>query len=304
MDTNLFNFELSEAQIKDKERLVEALRNNKTIQRFMEHYDCPFEVVEENLYRFKDWLEALDRVNKLSQEALDVNPYLGEYINLTYDSVAKVLLDEHKMIASAQKAYQAKQYLGAYELFPLNKSLQKASFETGVFGMSYKESLEALTQFFSNDILGYYIYGDLGVGKSYLAACVTNRAAKQGKSVAFVSVAELLSELKRNFNKSYEVDYTLERLKVVDVLVIDDLGAEPISTWGRDEVLLPLLNHRLENYRKTLFTSNYPMDMLETLYAIDQKGNVDKLRSKRFVDRIYAIAQPLEIIGKNRRHNR
>ena len=88
---------------------------------------------------------------------------------------------------------------------------------------------------------------------------------------------------------------------MVDILVIDDLGAEPITGWGRDEVLLPLLNARLENYRKTIFTSNYPPKLLSNAYSLDTRGNLDKMRANRFVDRVLAIAMPIEISGENRR---
>ena len=115
-----------------------------------------------------------------------------------------------------------------------------------------------------------------------------------------MSPADLLSHLKSNFG-SYGYDPTLDRLKNVHVLVLDDLGAEPITAWGRDEVLLPLLNARMENFRKTIFTSNYPPNLLEKTYSLDTKGNLDEIRSKRFVDRVFAIAKPLEISGKNRR---
>lgn len=299
-----FNFELSDKQIEDKQKLIQLLKENKTIQNFMDRYHCPFSVIENNPFRFKDWLESLQRVNDLSTQQLRENPHLGAYVNLIYDDVAGVLLDEYKVIDQALEVHLEKRYLNQYAIFPLSKSLQTADFNTGVFKKGSLEAQSALIGFTKDDVLGYYIHGDLGVGKSYLAACVTNMMARSGSSVAFVNVAELLSHLKRNFAKSYEVDYTIETLKNVDIIVLDDLGAEPISAWGRDEVLLPLLNYRLENYKKTLFTSNYPMTDLENLYAIDQRGNIDKVRAKRFVDRIYAISESLAVIGENRRHNR
>ena len=299
-----YEFELSDKQINDREKLITALKNNKTIQSFMERYDCPFEVVEDNMFRFKDWLEALNRVHQLNEETLREDPSRGAYVNLVYDSVAGVLLDEYKVVPTVEKLVAENAHLKQYVVFPLSKSLQEASFSVGKFDDRTLLAVDTLISFVENDVLGYYIHGNLGVGKSYLAACVSNEMAKRGSDVAFVSVADLLSHLKQNFNRSYEVDYTLDNLKQVDLLVIDDLGAEPISAWGRDEVLLPLLNHRLENYRKTIFTSNYPMDMLEDLYSLDQRGNFDQLRAKRFVDRIFAISEPLLVLGKNRRHNR
>lgn len=302
MELKDFKFELNDKQKKARQELVEALRVNPTIIRFMERYNCPFEVVEENVFRFRDWLIELDRINRLSESELSENPDLGGYVNLYYDDKQKVLLDEYKVLPMAQRIQDESAYLDAYRIFPLNKSLQVASFENVNLdreNLEYISAYNTLIKFADNEELGHYLYGDLGVGKSFLAACLTNHVAKRGQSVAFVSVSDLLSHLKKHFG---QVDYTLDVLKGVEFLVIDDLGAEPISAWGRDEVLLPLLNSRLENFRKTLFTSNYPMDMLEEVYSLDSRGGVDKLRSKRFVDRILAISSPLEIVGENRRH--
>ncbi len=73
-----------------------------------------------------------------------------------------------------------------------------------------------------------------------LAACITNSYAKKGKSVVFVSVMDLLSHLKSTFSVPYETERTLNALKYAKCLVLDDLGAESISSWGRDEVLAQL----------------------------------------------------------------
>ncbi|WP_331835886.1 hypothetical protein [Erysipelothrix piscisicarius] len=86
------------------------------------------------------------------------------------------------------------------------------------------------------------------------------------------------------------------------MLVLDDLGAEPITSWSRDEILLSILNERLENKKKTIITSNYSPDMLVDLYKLDNKGTSDEIRAKRLVDRIHALTIPYEMVGQNRRN--
>ena len=297
---------LSDAQEKAKTELIEALLKNKTIGKFMDRYECPESIIIDNPYTFKIWLEALSRVNGLSKEELEQNPSLGGYIDISYDKDLGVLKEVYRYVSLAQEIKEDSAYLSKYQYFELPKRLQKAFFETIDIkneNPRYKVAVKLLIEFTENDKLGYFLYGDYGVGKSYLAACVTNAFANEGKRCIFVSVADLLLKLKNNFGSfNNQNEDILDAIRRADIVVFDDLGAEPISTWSRDEVLLPLLNARMENERKTLFTSNSPFDMLETMYVADTRGREDLMRSRRCVDRTTAIAEPYEIIGENRRH--
>lgn len=298
---NDFNFKIDQKAQEKREKLLFKLKNDKRIQNFMDSYHCDFSFVEDYALRFDKWLSDLDRINSYSDQELRDNPKLGSYIDLSYED--GLLIEEFTYVDISQKANDDLKYRENYVIFPLHESLKDAEFsKLNLDGITklYHAALEDAVKFIKSDDLGLYFYGNLGVGKSFLSACITNQFAKEGKSVAFVSPSDLFNHIRSNFG-SFEHDPTLDRLKRVDVLVIDDLGAEPISTWGRDDVLLPLLNARMENYRKTIFTSNYPPEMLVDVYAVDNRGIKDGIRSQRFVDRVLSIAKPLEISGVNRR---
>ena len=296
--------DFSNFQIDEKNDLLEKLKTNKTIQEFMDKYDCPFSVIEANSLIFAKWLEDLDRLDSYDKQTLRSNPNLGGYVDLSYDQETESLNEEFTFLEFSEELIKEKEHLSNYRVFDLHKSLLEAEFNKLVLDnkdtASYLTAVKEMIEFTKNDELGLYLYGDLGVGKSYLSACATNKFAKENKSVAFVSPADLLSHLKSFFG-TFEIDNSLEILKNVDLLVIDDLGAESITPWGRDEIMLPLLNARMENFKKTIFTSNYPPNLLESVYERDQRGNKDVLRGKRFVDRVLAIGRPIEIIGYNRR---
>lgn len=304
MELKNLEFELNEEHRVYREKLISVLKTHEAIAAFMKEYACPWEVVEKNAFRFKSWLEELDRVKKLTPAMLDSDPKRGYYQNLYFDKHTGVLMDEYIQSPTLLQEIKNMEHLNAYEIFDLSKSYHRAFFETlnlNNENARYLKLVRDLSEFVGNEALGYFIYGDLGVGKSYLAACVSNAMAKLGHSVAFVTTSDLLSHLKLGFSNPFETDRTLEVLKRVNLLVLDDLGSEPVTTWSRDEVLLPLLNDRLENNRKTLITSNYRPEMLDEAYALDSKGNVDELRAKRFVDRVLSLTSPYEIVGENRR---
>jgi len=91
-----------------------------------------------------------------------------------------------------------------------------------------------------------------------------------------------------------------EYIKKVPLLLIDDIGAENLSAWGRDEILGPILQYRMDEHLPTFFTSNLTLTELEDHLSV-ASGKTDKVKARRIVERIKQLTVPLELIGKNRR---
>jgi primosomal protein DnaI len=148
---------------------------------------------------------------------------------------------------------------------------------------------------------GYYVYGLPGVGKTYLVACVANMMAKNGKTVAFVHVPTLMQRLKSYLDNRDEFENVIYKMKSADIAVFDDIGAESVTSWVRDELLLPILNDRAERKRTTWFTSNEDLKSLKNHYMYNQKGEKEEMKAIRILERIEALAVPLQLRGNNRR---
>ncbi len=304
MNTFANQYTLSEEQLRNRLELANSLLEHPWVQEFMDAYTCPFEVLETNAYRFKNWLAAKEKASQVTVSDLDQDPRAGGYFDLRYDADLKILEEVYTEVPLVAQHQEDIEYLKYYQLFDLSKNMQNAHFEKlnlDDVTTSYITIAQKLSSFYRSDETGYYIYGNLGVGKSYLAACVSNYFAKHQKRVVFVHVPSLLNHMKQLFNAPADMERHLRILRTVPLLVLDDLGAEPITSWSRDEVLLSILNDRLENKRKTIITSNATPEMLHKLYAIDNRGHSDEIRSARFVDRVLALTKPYEITGKNRR---
>lgn len=304
MNLNPSQYALSQEQLDKRKQLALELAELPEVQTFMKEMNCPFEVVETNAYRFKNWLEDLKRAQSVSAIQLQDNPRLGGYFNLRYDADLNILEEVYTEVALVSEIEKENEYLKYYQLFDLSTNMRQAHFEKlnlEEVTQSYISVAQALSSFYRSNETGYYIYGNLGVGKSYLAACTSNFFAKQGTRVVFIHVPSLLNHMKQLFNSPNDMERHLRILRTVPLLVLDDLGAEPITSWSRDEILLSILNDRLENKRKTIITSNATPEMLLDLYSIDNRGHSDKIRAARFVDRVLALTKAHEITGKNRR---
>ena len=144
---------------------------------------------------------------------------------------------------------------------------------------------------------GLYLHGNFGSGKTYLIAALFNELAKKRISTEIVYYPELLRNLKSDFDNF--ADY-IDYLENVDLLLLDDIGAERVTEWGRDEILGPILQKRMNNYKTTFFTSNLTMEELE--HHLDtNKYSDDEIKARRIVERIKELTIDMELISENRR---
>ena len=145
---------------------------------------------------------------------------------------------------------------------------------------------------------GLYLYGNFGCGKTFLISALLNELKYQKQvRCEIVYFPELLRTLKNDW-ELYEEKINL--YENVDILCIDDIGAEKVSDWGRDEVLGTILQTRMNQNKTTFFTSNLSLEELESHFMAS--GSVDdKLKARRIMERIKQLSMPMELISENKR---
>ncbi|MGG6309832.1 primosomal protein DnaI [Paenibacillus macerans] len=151
---------------------------------------------------------------------------------------------------------------------------------------------------------GLYLYGQMGVGKSRIVGAIAQELAKRGIDVLMVYVPDFLAEVKDSIG-SNGVLSKLDALKEASVLILDDIGAEPLTSWTRDEVLGPILQRRMEEFA-TIYTSNLTISELRKHLAnvkdakdTDRKQHEKK--AERIIERIEPFVKVLPVGGRNRR---
>jgi DNA replication protein DnaC len=113
---------------------------------------------------------------------------------------------------------------------------------------------------------GLWIFGGTGTGKTTLAMLISKAALEAGKTVAIYSLPKLLARIRRTYDSEPGGDSYLSffgQLTSVDLLHIDDLGAEKRSDWVLEQ-LYALVNERYESQRSILVTTNLKLEELET----------------------------------------
>ena len=119
------------------------------------------------------------------------------------------------------------------------------------FTRSMEENLEAGR--------GLWFDGPVGTGKTSLAILVAKAAKDAGRSYAVFPVPRLLAEIKRTFDRDASDTYMgfFRRLCTVDLLVLDDLGAEKQTEWVLEQ-LYSIVNERWQDRRSIVVTTNIP----------------------------------------------
>ena len=147
---------------------------------------------------------------------------------------------------------------------------------------------------------GLYLHGNFGCGKSYLITAALTELAKKDVKSAIVFWPEFLKHLKTLFNTDDGFDDVISRVSKAPILLIDDIGAENMTSWGRDEILCPILQYRMDENLTTFFTSNLNLEELETHLSLTKDG-ADIVKAKRIIERIKHLTIDSEMISKNLR---
>lgn len=98
------------------------------------------------------------------------------------------------------------------------------------------------------------LHGSYGTGKSHLSVGITKTLIEQKKECLFLSLPKLLTKIKDTYNnQGVTEDELLEAIQRVDLLVLDDIGAEKKSDWTQTK-LFEILDDR--SGKSTIYTTN------------------------------------------------
>ena len=136
---------------------------------------------------------------------------------------------------------------------------------------------------------GLWFMGPVGTGKTTLAMLVSKAVLKAGRSVAIYSLPRLLNEIRDTHRAERSHVDLLDRLTAVDLLHIDDVGAERTTDWVLEE-LYSIVNARYEDQRSMVITTN----------ILDREALCEQI-TERTVSRLTEMCDELPLVGHDRR---
>ena len=135
---------------------------------------------------------------------------------------------------------------------------------------------------------GLWLQGDVGTGKTTLAMLISKTALERGHGTAIYSLPRLLGLLRESLATDGKMEL-IDRLAAVDLLHIDDLGAEHRTDWVLEQ-LYAIVNARYEAERAIVATTNLEPDALREALG------------DRTVSRLEEICgEPIPLHGPDRR---
>lgn len=137
--------------------------------------------------------------------------------------------------------------------------------------------------------LGLCLFGNVGTGKSYAAGCIANALIDREYSVLFVRVSTIVNKLQGLFNKDRE--HYMKSLMRPDLLILDDLGAERSTSFGK-ECVFDVIDRRVLSGKPLIITTNIPLHALKNAAETDDR---------RIYDRLLTVCAPVEFKGENHR---
>ncbi len=283
----------------EKQQLSASLLEEPKVKALIKDGYISAKTVMKSPYRLQAWLHALSPCIRCAGLNMCGQKTKGYFMNLIDDGMIREELTPCKYMKTKLKDEAHCANFTYSDISPKYRSIGFSSITARDGGDAYLNTVMKLQDLFEEG-KGAYIYGPMGTGKTYLAACAANDAARQGKKCAFLHWPSFTAKM-QSLVKTGEWEETVRKMTYVGFLVIDDIGAESISEWNRDQILQPILVYRYEHDLPVWFTSNYDPDTL-TVHFTYTKNKNDETGAQRVMERIRHMAEAVPLSGNDRRN--
>ena len=279
--------------------LMKQILADPRVASFIQEHGLSQDQIKRSLPKFNQFLVECRKVKEgdVTYIAKGYEPILTMnegYADVTYKETRQLKEQQEQQAISKR-----------INLVSLPQSYRKITFaDIALDDVARVDTFETLVDFVANypspDQKGLYIYGDMGVGKSFMLAAMAHELSETKKVATTIIHYPSFAIDVRNGIKDNSVKEQIDAVKEAEVLVLDDIGAEQFSSWIRDDVLQVILQHRMIEELPTFFTSNYSFADLEAKLSNGRQGD-ETWQAKRVMERIRFLAKEVHLKGVNRR---
>ena len=279
--------------------LVQKIMKDPDVAAFIQQESLTPEELNRSISKFNQYITERDKFLRGDTDyiAKGYKPIL--VMNHGY---ADVSYEETPELIAAEKEAAIKNRL---KLINLPASLRKASLAQvdldDLGRLPVFEKLLAFVEQYPTILKGLYLYGDFGVGKSFMVAALAHDLSeRRGVSSTLLHYPSFVIDVKNAIGDG-NVKTLVDEIKLSEVLILDDIGAEQSTAWVRDEILQVILQYRMQENLPTFFTSNFNFEELEQHFAKGKHGNDETWEARRVMERIRYLAEETRLEGVNRR---
>lgn len=140
--------------------------------------------------------------------------------------------------------------------------------------------------------IGLLFTGGVGTGKTFYAACIANALVDKDVSVWMTTMPQIIHEMSEDYGESR--DYVLNRIRNVNLLVIDDFGIERNTEYTSEKVY-EIINERYKSNKPLILTTNIPFSDIQTQQGIKEQRIYDRILEMCPVNVTPAIRRRAEI---------
>ena len=223
------------------------------------------------------------------KKCADTGYILNENPAVACACLKQKLIDEYYSLSNMREVLKAENF----DMFDIRFFSEKLIENEGLsprvnMENTYKMALN-FVQKFDDEFQNLLLYGETGLGKTFICHCIAKDLLDAGKTVLYLTVPRLCKVIENaRFNREAldSPDEMLEAVDDVDLLVLDDLGTE-VPTVITTAALFDIINQRLLTRKPTVISTNFSPGDLVAQYT------------ERIVSRLIGNYQMLKFFGED-----
>ena len=273
-----------------KDKLIEDLLENPFLNNFFLQHDLDSDTIERYLLE----LMSFNKEKKACLECKVLNEcrLTNRGLEPQISYLDGKIMYSYKECKFLRVVKRKESQMGHIDAMHLPRSILQASMDQFDYDrgenkqLIYNKFVNFITKYKNGDtVKGMYLWGKYSVGKTYCLSALANELMKNSVDVIIAYYPDLVREFKSRISTN-TLEEVVSKLKQIDVLMLDDIGAENNSPWVRDEILGPIIQFRLLDEKPTFFSSNLSYKDLSESHFSNTKTKVGTIRGYRIGVRI------------------
>ena len=264
-------------------KLISSLKDNEKLKNY--------QIDENNVLFFMNYLENTEACEKC--KSLDSCPYAtkGYYARIVHENYYDLTYHECDFLKLEKKKQHLKNNAKYLYMNGINANILLKDYDiSSPERMKKVEYLHHFISDYKNGKIdkGLFLCGRFGTGKTYLLTCFANELALNNIKSIMVYFPDLVRNLKSSISNN-TLEERINELKNIDILILDDFGAELMTPWIRDDVFSPIINYRYQQNLPIFISSNVDFDDLTLNLSCGETKTINESKALRIIDRIKAM---------------